>query len=672
MPSRKKSREASNKVGRPGTARERKGTSAPLQHAGSKHAVLAGSLIESKLVLDNARALSVSLENAQAATIAQAARRFGVIDIGSNSIRLFIVELNENSTDRFSGEQPWTVLSEERAMTRLAHGASDKKQLASESMAQSVEAIGRFVAIAGTFGVRFPALRAFATAAVRDATNSKDFLSLVRDRAGIGIEIISGTEEGKFAFQSVARAFDLSQGRCAVVDIGGGSMEVVFSHDGVITGSSSMPLGAVRLTEQFGGAEDAAGERWKELRDHCERVIARSVPAGRGVGEDVPPHMLVGCGGTFNTLATLAAAARGVLINRNSPALRELGPVTRAQLRALTSQLRALPLADRLRVPGLPSDRADIIVSGLTSVERLMKHLAVGHIHTHAGGVREGLLLKVIADASRPGRFAIRTATKTRMAIQDEDALRELCAEMMKDARTLAQRCKYEQAHSEQVARLSLSIYDSLMRARPRHERQRGREMGALRGWGMVGALEPFERTILEAAGVLHDVGIMVEYRRHHKHSETIVRHADLAHWSDRDRELLAQVCRYHRRSEPSERHEAYAKLSDADQHIVQRLASVLRVADGLDRSHAQVVKSVVLKHERDVLRVEAVANGAARDERKAAASKGTMLEKLLGVSLEVSIEAVDAEIVIAPGAVLSAAGDAQHVKVLKRERERR
>jgi exopolyphosphatase/guanosine-5'-triphosphate,3'-diphosphate pyrophosphatase len=516
-------------------------------------------------------------------------------------------------------------------------------------MAGSVEAITRFVAIAERLGVRPPALRAFATAAVRDAKNRSDFLSLVRDRASIGIEIISGLEEGKFTHQSVERAFDLTHGRCAVVDIGGGSMEVVFSHDGVITDSTSMPLGAVRLTEQFGGADDAAGKRWKDMREHCQRTIDRCVRV-RGAGEDVPPHTLVGCGGTFNTLATLAAAARGVMITRGSQAQRDLGPVTREQLKGLISQLRAIPLAERLRVPGLPSDRADIIIAGLTAVERLMRHLGVGHVHTHPGGVREGLMLKVIAEASKP-TVASRRGQRH---VQDADALRDLREAMVSEARELARGCRYEQSHSEQVAKLSLQIFDQLA-----SDAVEILDQGPFNRWGV----DPFERTILESAGVLHDSGIMVEYRRHHKHSATIVRHADLPHWSDRDREVLAQVCRYHRRSEPSERHEDFAALTPADKAMVRRLAAVLRVADGLDRSHARVVREVRVRKGKQQLTIEVHATNHAHEERRAARDKGGLLETLLGVEVEFELERDVPEIGVIPGARLSKDADARHVR---------
>ena len=308
-------------------------------------------------------------------------QRLAVIDIGSNSIRLLAVELID--------ERSWRTLAEERAMTRLAQGMGKGGQLCAEAMARSVEAIGRFKAIAEKLGVT--TVKAFATAAVREAKNKSDFISLIEDRTGLKLELVSALDEGKLTHRSVARVFDLSHGTAAVVDIGGGSMEVVFSNNGVITENSSMPLGAVRVTEAFGGADKCGRARFKEMRSFIEKSIAKRVRE-----HEAPPTILVGCGGAFTTLLTLAAASRGVLIDRSSAALASLGPVARTQIKGLIKELRSMTLEQRLRVPGLPSDRADIIIAGLTAIERLMNHLGSTQVHVHPGGFREGLLLRMI------------------------------------------------------------------------------------------------------------------------------------------------------------------------------------------------------------------------------------------------------------------------------------
>lgn len=520
--------------------------------------------------------------------------RLAVIDIGSNSIRLLAVELTD--------ERQWKPLAEERAMTRLAQGLGKRGHLCTEAMARSVEALGRFKAIAERLGTT--TIRAFATAAVREALNRDDFLSLVHDRTALRVELVSALEEGMLTHRSVTRAFDLSHGLAAVVDIGGGSMEVVFSQNGVITENTSMPLGAVRLTEQFGGADAASGAAYAAMRRRIEEEIRDQVRE-----HEPSPAIVVGCGGTFTTLLTLAAAARGIMLDRNSPALSSLGPVSRAQLKSILKSLRSVSLEQRLRVPGLPSDRADIVVAGFTAVERLLKHLDAANVHVHPGGFREGLLMRLIDEE---------IASRGRSDADSPDAA------LLASARALATRCGYEAPHSEQVARLSLSLFDQLKN-----------ESDLIPGLGSLA----HERALLEAAAVLHDVGTMVEYRRHHKHSQTIIRHADLRGWSARQRELVAMIARYHRRADPTMDHADFAALTEPDRAMVRRLAAILRVADGLDRSHSQPVSGVRVRFGHGRVHLEVRVGHDATVELKAGVKKSGLLAEVIGTRLDIGLE---------------------------------
>lgn len=502
-----------------------------------------------------------------------------VIDVGSNSIRLLVVDRGEGLG--------WRVLGEERAMTRLAQGLAATNQISAEAMARSVEAVGRFKAAAEKLGAA--TIGAFATAAVRDADNGRDFLSLVHDRTGLSPQIVSARDEGSLTFRSVARVMDLSHGDAVVVDLGGGSLEVVRSRDGVIVGNTSMKLGAVRLTEMFGGADGCAGPRYSDLRAHIRRVLGRlrRFPS--------PPGVVVGCGGAFTTLLTLAAASRGVLIDRNSPALASLGPVTGAQVRDIIRSLRKMPLEARLRVPGLPSDRADIIIAGLAVIRQVMKRLRVSEIRVHPGGVREGLLLRMVErrESSTPA--------------SSPDALPGA-------ARALLARCACDTAHAEHVAKLALSLYDQFRK-----------ESTLLPGL----ASRKGERALLEAGALLHDVGTFVEYRAHHKHAVAIIRHADLPGVSESDREVLALLARFHRRRAPKASHPAMHALPASEREVVLRLASILRIADGLDRRHAQTTRGVHVRFGAAGVRVEADLPEGADEDLRGAAAKRDLLERL-------------------------------------------
>lgn len=516
-------------------------------------------------------------------------RKLAVIDIGSNSIRLLAVELVDSQT--------WTVLAEERAMTRLAQGMAANREISSDAMARSVEAIGRFKVQAERLGVQ--GVRAFATAAVREASNKRDFISLVQDRTGLLVELVSARDEGRLTHLSVSRVYDLSRGAAGVIDIGGGSLEVVESRDGIITANTSMPLGAVRLTEAFGGANAASGKNFGALRHEAERQIKRHVRT-----PETPPGILVGCGGTFTTLLTLAAATRGVLIERNSPALSTLGPVTREQLKSLLKHLRGLSLEQRLRVPGLPSDRADIVVAGLVVVERLMKRLGATQLHVHPGGFREGLVLRLIEDelARRPNTPATP-------------------ADLLAGVRRLGEACHFDKPHSEHVANLALSLFDQFRS-----------QSDIIHGLGADGS----ERVILHAAALLHDVGVMVNYKGHHKHSCTIIRHASLPGFSARQIELIANIARYHRKGGPKESHRAFASLSDRDRLLVSRLAALLRVADGLDRAHAQATETVHVRFGNGIVHIEPMGSALREEDLAAAGDKADLLREVTGSEIDI------------------------------------
>src|SRR5262245_45751638 len=222
--------------------------------------------------------------------------RLGAIDIGTNSIRLIVAEVEPDGGYR--------VLDEEREMTRLGHGLFARGRLASEPIERSLAALARMKVIADGFMVA--ELRAVATSAVREASNGRAFCQEVRRRCGLRVEVITGEEEAQLALRSAMRHFDLDGRAVAIVDIGGGSMEVTLAAGPVVDEVVTLPLGAVRLTETFGTDEALSRKRWRKLRRAIDRTLADQV--GRPVFR---PELIIGSGGTFTNLAELARAERG-------------------------------------------------------------------------------------------------------------------------------------------------------------------------------------------------------------------------------------------------------------------------------------------------------------------------------------------------------------------------
>lgn len=461
--------------------------------------------------------------------------RLGAIDIGTNSIRLVVAEVDPDGGYR--------VLEEEREMTRLGHGLFARGRLLSEPMERSLAALAKMHTIAKGFEVA--ELRAVATSAVREAANGRAFCQEIRRRCGLRVDIISGEEEAHFALRSALRHFDLAGRSVAIVDIGGGSLEVTLTAGAVVDEVMSLPLGAVRLTERYGGDGSLSPKRWRKLRRAIDRALDERLRK-----PPFHPEIMIGSGGTFTNLAAMAQ------LEREGTARSVQGyAMSRAEVVHLLHRLRATPLAERRETPGLNPRRADIIVAGAAAVSRLAKRLGTQQILVNTGGLRDGLLLAMIAD------LHLADAAKSARPISRLDSVR-----------AFARQCRSSERHCEHVARLATQLFT-----------------GVAKRFG----LPADARDLLEAAALLHDIGYVINHAKHHKHAYHLILNGDLQGFTQRELEIVACVARYHRKAFPSTRHAAFARLERADRRLVRALAGVLRVADGLDRTHTQRITAV-------------------------------------------------------------------------------
>ncbi|MDX2148682.1 MAG: Ppx/GppA phosphatase family protein [Planctomycetota bacterium] len=543
-----------------------------------------------------------------------------VIDVGSNSVRLRVA--------RVKGGRVGESLVERREPTRLARGLSRTGRLSWDAMADSAAAIARFVEEAKQLGA--VSTRVVATAAVRDSVNGSDFIELVRREAGVELAIVPALDEARLSYRGVASALALDRGPSVVADIGGGSLEVVQAVNGVIFHAVSVPLGAVRLTEQFTRTTRA------NLRDNARpssRTSSGPEPQTSGAGDvDLvaleahvrsvlasviqPPvrfPTLVGTGGTFSAVSWMSRArvarSAGASTRAQSRTLHvpaSVETVSRAKVASILRVLRATPLAERAKIPGLLPDRVDIILAGVVVIHELMRLLRVPRLVSHDGGLRDGVLLDMAMAAPR------------RKARKRTNSDRASEANLRAAVRAFAERARYERPHSEHVAKLAANLFDQL----DEHgllDAKRSRT-GPGSGAGAKAA-RARERALLHAAAVLHDIGTAVEYRRHHKHSRDMIRMSGLdSVLTRRELEIVAQVARHHRKTAPCPEHEDFAAMSEEDQRVVRRLAAVLRIADGLDRTHEQRVAGVRVVVDGKVCRVVA---RAARTRARSGKARG-------------------------------------------------
>lgn len=469
------------------------------------------------------------------AAVSSSQRKLAAIDIGSNSIRLVVAEV------RPGGE--YSRLDDERESTRLGRTLDSTRQLDASAMDATITALRRFRKIAEGFQV--DRMRTIATCAVREAENGVEFCQRVRDEAGLTIEVISAAEEAQLAFRSVRQSIDISEKNVVIADIGGGSTEIILASGNHIEAIYDTDLGALRLTETYGPPGRLFGEDYERMLRDVDKSLKKRIPK-----LPFSPHMLIGSGGTFTNLGAMILAAKG---QAGQPPWGYRA--SRAEVRHLLERLHKMPLKQRRNVPGLNPDRADIIVSGVTVVDRLMRRFRVNTVQVHGGGVRDGLLLSMI-DELQMGTPA------------DE----ELTAIRTRAIRSFAESCGVDLRHAEQVSRLAGELFDQL--AGPYQ-------------------LDPNDRWLLATAALLCDVGYLVSYDGHHKHSYQLIVNSRLPGLDRRELELLANIARYHRGAKPKAKHANFARLSREDQRRICRLAAILRIAGGLDRSHTQNISSV-------------------------------------------------------------------------------
>ncbi len=517
-------------------------------------------------------------EDKQIYLSAELTSRLAAIDIGSNSVRLLVAEALRGGAYR--------ILDEEREPTRLGRSVSSQGRLDDESMDKTLQALRTFKEIAA--GYQVTSLRTIATCAVREARNGPEFCRRVREEVGLEVEVIAGDREARLAFASVQHAFDLSGKNVVVADIGGGSTEIVFATGNLIESIFSTPLGAVRLTEQFALGENATLPDFERMEEEVTACLKK-----RTTRPLFAPHFLVGCGGTFTTLAELIMATK-----KQSDAPVAGYQVSQAEVRHLLDRLRKMPLRARRSMAGMTPDRGDIIVAGLTIVDALMKRFRVNTLVIHTRGVRDGLVREMIDEVlGGPHDDAA-----------DAPALRDEAIER------LAAACSGELEHGRKVAALAGRIYEQLVEPL---------------------ALEPGDRTLLECAARLQDVGYVINYDQHHKHSYHLIRNSRLPGIRAHDLELIANVARYHRGAHPKRKHENLARVPAEDQQRVHRMAAILRLAGGLDRSRSQQVSDVAVRVNDEGVWIDVAADQEPQVDIWGAERRTNLFEKVFGLPVK-------------------------------------
>ena len=475
--------------------------------------------------------------------------RIAAIDIGTNSVHMIVV--------RVRSDLSFEVVDREKAMVRLGAGGLDGRELTAESMTAALQALSKFKRLAESHQVDH--IIAAATSATREARNGGEFLARIVRDTGIRPRVIAGPEEARLIHQAAVYGVDVGSGRAVVIDVGGGSVEITLGSSTSLQLARSFKIGVIRLTERFVKSDPLANRDERKLAKHILAEIDRHCEQITAIGFD----RVIGTSGTILSLGAVAATlARG-----QAPAdLRNLR-VTAKQIRRLRKDVVDMDLEQRLTVPALDPRRADLVVAGAVLLDTILRRLGAQELTLCDLALREGLVLD----------FIRRNSKQIAQADRIPDVRRRSTIE-------LGERCNYYADHAQQVARLALALFDQTR---------------------AIHALTDREREWLEYAALLHDIGAHISFARHHRHSYYLIKNGDLRGFHPDEIEVMALVARYHRRGTPKKTHAEYAKLSAPLRRTVRTLASILRVAESLERSHSQVISALELRDEGTDMRLQ-------------------------------------------------------------------
>lgn len=467
------------------------------------------------------------------------------VDAGSNAIRF--------AAATFLTEGRYELLDFQRVSIRLGHEVFLTGRLSSSCMDQAIESFKSFRRRIDELGVK--RWRLCATSAVREASNSAEFIARIKEETGFDLEVISGAEEARLAHLAVAHKVDLGENWWMLVDLGGGSVEISLADRQGIHWFESYGLGSVRLLEQL---EQVGHDREKFVRLLEEYVQAIQIPLS-------PENHLSGYIATGGNIEELFRLSELPLEADGT------GRLPMAELDRVIKMLSETTYQQRIDGLGLRADRADVILPAAMVYEQLGILTGMTEILVPRVGVRDGILLDLAHPYSTTGDERQRDSQAEEAAI------------------SLGRKYRFDEKHGRQVANIAVSIFDQLTE---------------------LHSLDRSARRLLYAGAILHDVGMFINRSGHHKHSLYLIESSNLFGFQANELRMIGNIARYHRKSPPKPSHASFQSLSKTDRATVVVLSAILRVADSLDRDHQQRVRGVQVVVERSRVRFLVDADG--------------------------------------------------------------
>ena len=464
------------------------------------------------------------------------------MDIGTNSVRLLIVRVKSNHS--------YATLTQQKEMVRLGEGEFVDHYLQPGAMDRAVLVCRKFAELARSYDAE--EIIAITTSAVREAKNQPEFLRRLRHEADLDVRVISGREEARLTYLGVSSGVHLGEKLAAFIDVGGGSTEVIAGNQKQYQYLGSLNVGAIRLTALFflpGEGNPVDAERYALIQRYVRNASVLTLQQMRQYRFDVA----FGSSGTAENLTDIAARAL-----HNRPRQRD-DILTHSDLKRVIEMLCALPLEARLKVPGINPDRADIIIAGAAIIDTLMEDLQLSELRViNDRGLREGLLMEYLSRGEHAQLIR-------GMSVRERSVLQ------------LGRTCGFDEQHAKHTAHLALELFDSAAKA----------------GLHKLG---PRERELLEYAALLHDIGAFLSYNNHQVHTYYLIRNAELLGFDQSEIAMMATTGLFHRRALPTKKHPEMKELNKHARQAVKTMCVLVRLGEGLDRSHTGVVKHAKLR----------------------------------------------------------------------------
>ena len=508
-------------------------------------------------------------------------KRIAALDLGTNSFHVVIVDIYPDGSFRTVDKLKEMVILAEKGMGN---------RLSDDAMERGLAALKKIKILCESQEVE--RILAYATSAIREAVNGGVFIQRMIDEVGIKALAISGKIEAELIGHAIKHAVKLGDETVLMVDIGGGSVEFIVANNDKFFYSESKKVGVARMAAQFVDNDPITKDEIKELRKFFANELA-------DIADIVKEHnvkTIVGSSGTMENIAAMIADHNSITA---SMTLNEV-EFDAEEFKGFYKYFIKLDRDARLKEDELEEKRVDIIAPGMILLDYLIKEFGIEQVKISESALREGMILHYIKKEQ--------DKLDLQLVADFPDPRRRSVFELLR-------KCDWHEQHSTHVTKIALKLFDELQK-----------ELN----------LPDSDRELLEYAGYMHDIGYYISHRKHHKHALYLIRNADLKGFKEDEIDLMANVARYHRRSTPKKRHKRFRKLDKHLKRRVKKLAGILRVADGLDRSHFQNVKKVEINNDDEELTLFITTESDPELEIWGAMRKSHLFEQVTGKTLTI------------------------------------